>query len=223
MRRKGFCVWALMGCLLFSQSGLVFAAQDTSEGVMAISDEVDESLDEQEDGSAEEGIVALEEAAAEEVSEESGSGLGCTIEMEDGEYAIEVSLEGGSGRASVTSPCILIVEEARAYAKIVWSSTYYDYMIVDGVYYYPINDDGNSTFIIPITVFNTAMDVIADTTAMSVPHEIEYTLTFDGESIMDKSATPQEAAKRVVYMVFVIIAACIVVSVVNKRRRLRKA
>lgn len=144
------------------------------------------------------------------------------IEMEDGEYAVNVVLEGGSGKASVTSPCILIVEDGRAYARIEWSSSNYDYMIIGGEKYLPVNDEGNSVFEIPITVFDEPMNVIADTTAMSTPHEIEYTLTFDSESIMDKSATPQEAAKRVVYMVLIIIAACIAVSIINKKRRNRK-
>lgn len=144
------------------------------------------------------------------------------IEMEDGEYAVNVVLEGGSGKASVTSPCILIVEDGRAYARIEWSSSNYDYMIIGGEKYLPVNDEGNSVFEIPIIVFDEPMNVIADTTAMSTPHEIEYTLTFDSESIMDKSATPQEAAKRVVYMVLLIIAACIVVSIINKKRRNRK-
>ena len=49
--------------------------------------------------------------------------------------------------------------------------------------------------------------------------EVEDTMIFDGESIVDKSATPQESAKRVVYMVGLIIAACIAVSMINKKRR----
>lgn len=44
--------------------------------------------------------------------------------------------------------------------------------------YYPVNMEGNSTFEIPVSVFDKKMTVIADTTAMGTPHEIEYTLTF---------------------------------------------
>ncbi len=141
------------------------------------------------------------------------------IEMEDGEYGIDVTLEGGSGKATVTSPAILIVEDGYAYAQIEWSSSNYDYMIVDGEKYLPLNDEGYSTFQIPILVFNEPMDVIGDTTAMSEPHEIEYTLTFDADSITSRSATPQAAAQRVVYVVIVIIVVCIVVSLINRRRR----
>ena len=49
--------------------------------------------------------------------------------------------------------------------------------------YEPVNTEGNSSFEIPVTVFDQKQKVIADTTAMSVPHEIDYTLIFDSESI----------------------------------------
>lgn len=141
------------------------------------------------------------------------------VEMEDGEYAIPVDLEGGSGKATVTSPAKLIVREGQAYTVLEWSSSNYDYMIVAGEKYLPVSTDAGSVFEIPITVFNAPMQVLADTTAMSTPHEIEYTLTFHGDEIMDKGQTPQEAAKRVVYMVFLIVLVCIVVSFVSKKRR----
>ena len=99
--------------------------------------------------------------------------------LEDGSYEAEVSLEGGSGRASVESPAQLTVKDGEVTARIVWGSSHYDYMIVDGVRYEPVNTEGNSAFEIPVTVFETPMSVIADTTAMSVPYEIEYTLRFE--------------------------------------------
>ena len=55
-------------------------------------------------------------------------------------------------------------------------------MIVGDTTYDPVNKDGNSTFEIPVTAWNEEMTVIADTTAMSEPHEITYTLTFDEDS-----------------------------------------
>ncbi len=68
-------------------------------------------------------------------------------------------------------------------AVIEWSSPHYDYMIVEGEKYLPVNEDGNSVFEIPVLSFDKPMTVIADTTAMSEPHEIEYTLTFDSSSV----------------------------------------
>lgn len=103
--------------------------------------------------------------------------------MKDGNYQIEVLLEGGSGRANITSPTELVVKDGIPYAQIEWSSPNYDYMIIDNVTIYPINEEGNSKFEMPVTQFDTPIEVIADTTAMSMPHEITYTMTFDSESI----------------------------------------
>ena len=101
----------------------------------------------------------------------------------DGSYTCEVTLEGGSGRATVESPAALTVADGKMTATIVWSSPNYDYMIVDGEKYLPTNTEGNSTFEIPVSALDTALDVTADTVAMSTPHEIEYTLTFDSASL----------------------------------------
>lgn len=98
--------------------------------------------------------------------------------LEDGEYTADVVLEGGSGRATVESPANLVVKDGEVTATIVWSSPNYDYMIVDGEKYEPVNIEGNSTFEIPVDGFDSPMEVVADTVAMSEPHEIEYTLTF---------------------------------------------
>ena len=105
------------------------------------------------------------------------------FDREDGEYSIQVDLEGGSGKASVTSPTLFTVKDGNGYAQIQWSSSNYDYMIVDGEKYLPTNTEGNSTFEIPVSALDTALDVTADTVAMSTPHEIEYTLTFDSASL----------------------------------------
>ena len=101
----------------------------------------------------------------------------------DGTYTCDVTLEGGSGRATVESPAALTVADGKMTAAIVWSSPNYDYMLVDGEKYLPTNTDGNSTFEIPVAALDTALDVTADTVAMSTPHEIEYTLTFDSASL----------------------------------------
>ena len=103
---------------------------------------------------------------------------GQKAENTDESQTAEVTLSGGSGKASVTSPAQIRTEDGQTIAVIEWSSPYYDYMIVDGVKYEPVNTEGNSVFEIPITGFNEDITVIADTTAMSKPHEIEYVLNF---------------------------------------------
>ena len=100
----------------------------------------------------------------------------------DGSYTCEVTLEGGSGRATVDSPAGLTVADGKMTATIVWSSPNYDYMIVDGEKYLPTNTEGNSTFEIPVSALGVPLSVVADTVAMSTPHEIEYTLTFSAPS-----------------------------------------
>ena len=100
----------------------------------------------------------------------------------DGSYTCEVTLEGGSGRATVDSPAALTVADGKMTATIVWSSPNYDYMIVDGEKYLPTITEGNSTFEIPVSALGTPLSVVADTVAMSTPHEIEYTLTFSAPS-----------------------------------------
>lgn len=106
-----------------------------------------------------------------------------SLGLKDGAYLAEVALSGGSGRASVESPASLRVEGGKVWARIVWSSSNYDYMKVEGERYDREEGEETSTFEIPVTVFDRGMAVIADTVAMSEPHEIEYTLTFDSDSI----------------------------------------
>ena len=101
----------------------------------------------------------------------------------DGSYTCAVTLEGGSGRATVESPAALTVADGVMTATIVWSSPNYDYMLVDGEKYLPVNTEGNSTFEIPVAALDTALAVTADTVAMSTPHEIDYTLTFDSATL----------------------------------------
>ena len=106
-----------------------------------------------------------------------------SLSLADGVYTADVTLGGGSGRASVESPATLTVAGGKVTAKIVWSSKNYDYMKVDGEKHDAVIEDEHSTFEIPVAGFDWALPVVADTTAMSEPHEIDYTLKFDSASI----------------------------------------
>ena len=106
--------------------------------------------------------------------------------ISDGEYAASVVLSGGSGRAYIESPCRVTMKNGKATADIVWSSPNYDYMIVGGETYYPVNTEGNSEFIIPIEL-DKELPVQADTVAMSTPHLIDYSLKFTLEDEAGKS------------------------------------
>ena len=119
-------------------------------------------------------------------------------EFQDGTYQKEVELLGGSGRASVASPAKVEIKDGKAVATLEWSSPNYDYMVVDGEKYLPVNTEGNSVFQIPVEAFDQDIAVIADTVAMSTPHEIEYTLNFhageNGQNAAKADTTEQEDA-----------------------------
>ena len=106
-----------------------------------------------------------------------------TLQLEDGVYTVDLAFEGGSGKAKVLSPATVTVSGEKVTATIQWSSPNYDYMIVDGEKYLPVNTEGDSVFEIPVLFFDKPMDVIGDTVAMSKPHEIEYTLTFYSDTM----------------------------------------
>ena len=146
---------------------------------------------------------------------------GVKTDLTNGEYSIQVDLEGGSGKASVSSPTLMLVKNGRMYAELQWSSSNYDYMIVDGEKFQNESEEGrNSVFTIPVTALDDKMEVIADTLAMGAPHEIDYTLTFYEASIGSRGQLPQEAAKRVVAVAMVIIVGGGILNYfVNKRNR----
>ena len=96
----------------------------------------------------------------------------------DGSYTVEAVLQGGSGKASVQSPARLTVENGAMTATVIWSSKNYDLMIVDGQEYTPTYENELSCFTIPVSALGTPLPVQAETTAMSQPHMIDYTLTF---------------------------------------------
>lgn len=111
--------------------------------------------------------------------------------ISDGDYNIEVTLEGGSGRATMQSPANLIVKDGNETLEVVWSSPNYDYMKVGGKKYEPVNTKGNSVFEVPCDI-SVEMKCVADTVAMSRPHEIEYTIKFDRDSLKEGKAEASE-------------------------------
>lgn len=141
------------------------------------------------------------------------------LALSDGDYCVSLDLSGGSGKAAITTPAPLTVENGEATVELTWSSSSYDYMLVDGIRYDNLSEPGrNSTFRIPITNWDTGMDVIADTTAMGKPVEIHYELFFYSDSVADRSQLPQEAAMRVLAMAAGIIVVGGVLNAWLKRR-----
>ena len=105
------------------------------------------------------------------------------LELEDGTYTIDAVLQGGSGKASISSPAVITIENGEVTAEIIFSSSHYDYVLLGDEQYDPVNTEGNSTFLIPVPGFDFNMPITADTTAMSTPHEIDYTIFMDSSTI----------------------------------------
>ena len=136
--------------------------------------------------------------------------------LADGVYYVDAALSGGSGKASVQSPAEITVIGGEITAKVVMSSPHYDFMEVGGVRYLPVNEEGNSTFLIPVTL-DEDIPVSAETLAMSQPHVIDYTLRFDGATVRAVSDPAQPSVG-----MWVAVVAAVVVIVVFRFVQLRR-
>ena len=124
--------------------------------------------------------------ASDPVAEDSREAANGSYDMSvlaDGSYTIELTMEGGSGRASIQSPAQITVADGAATATLEWSSPNYDYMLVNGEKYLPVNTEGNSVFEVPVEALDMPLAMIGDTVAMSTPHEVEYTVTFHSDTL----------------------------------------
>ena len=126
--------------------------------------------------------VKVSDPVAED-SREAANGSYDMSALADGSYTIELTMEGGSGRASIQAPAQLAITDGAATATLEWSSPNYDYMLVNGEKYLPVNTEGNSVFEVPVEALDAPLTMIGDTVAMSTPHEVEYTVTFHSETL----------------------------------------
>ena len=126
--------------------------------------------------------VKVSDPVAED-SREAANGSYDMSALADGSYTIELTMEGGSGRASIQSPAQITVADGAATATLEWSSPNYDYMLVNGEKYLPVNTEGNSVFEVPVEALDMPLAMIGDTVAMSTPHEVEYTVTFHSDTL----------------------------------------
>ena len=117
-----------------------------------------------------------------EPSEDTSTQKESSESLADGNYTVARTFDGGSGKAEILSPATITVSGETMTATVQWNSPNYDYMIVNGEKYLPVNTEGDSVFEIPITAFDEPVPVIGDTVAMSKPHEVEYTITFHSDT-----------------------------------------
>lgn len=136
--------------------------------------------------------------------------------LDNGTYSVSVSMTGGSGKATIESPAKLKVDNGKAILTVVWSSSSYDMMEVNGVQYKPTTVKPASTFEIPVLAFDAAFPVKGETTAMGKPHVIDYEITVD-------SASAQKQAPEVPVIPIVIgvavVAVVVVVGVLTTKRK----
>ena len=128
--------------------------------------------------------VKVSDPVAED-SREAANGSFDMSALADGSYTIELTMEGGSGRASIQSPTQITVADGAATAILEWSSSNYDYMLVNSEKYLPVNTEGNSVFEVPVEALDAPLTMIGDTVAMSTPHEVEYTVTFHSDTLQN--------------------------------------
>ena len=111
---------------------------------------------------------------AENTAERIGTGAETETERESGLPGETPDFDG---------PLLLTVEEEGSFLTFTMSSPYYDYVIVEGERFEPLEPDGNSTFRVPFERLNEDFLFTADTTAMSEPHEIDYSVRIDLEAL----------------------------------------
>lgn len=101
--------------------------------------------------------------------------------LPEGDLKAEITLSGGTGKTTIQSPADVHIENGVITAEIVWSSSNYDLMIVDGREYTPVSVDGGAKFVVEIPSLNEPLNIQARTVAMSTPHLIDYTITVSSE------------------------------------------
>ncbi len=108
--------------------------------------------------------------------------------LSDGTYTINAELHGGTGRVSIHSPVSMTITAGKFTFTIVWTSGYYDFMKIGEEIFYPIHQDSETTtFEIPAGSLET-LHFTAQTSKMSRPHEIEYSIEFDILSIAQENS-----------------------------------
>ncbi len=126
-----------------------------------------------------------------------GAAARAEVDLPDGEYAPDgIAFSGGSGRVTISCTKLRIVG-GKALVTLVFSSPNYTKLVADGVEYAATHDGDTSVFEVPAPL-SADFTVVATTTAMSAPHDIEYTLhIYLGEDApqAEPDATPADAGE----------------------------
>ena len=111
--------------------------------------------------------------------------------LSDGSYSPDsFNWSGGSGRIDISCDKI-IIENGESYAEIVFSSSHYQYVKVNGQKINCSHSGDTSTAKIPVQL-NANNEVVGMTTAMSTAHEITYSLYFGLQAEDSSSSSGSE-------------------------------
>jgi hypothetical protein len=102
-------------------------------------------------------------------------------EYADGTYPVEFTFEGGTGKGGVEAVEAELAGGEVKTLVITMTSPNYDYCIYYGEQYINSSKEGNSVFTVPYV--EESFLLTADTVAMSQPHEIDYTVTLNMDSL----------------------------------------
>ena len=105
-----------------------------------------------------------------------------TLGLADGEYTCDVALTG-AGKASLETPAALTVADGACMARIAFSTSKIDYVLVGGEKFLPVSAEGNAVFEVPVAAFDLGIAIIVDSTAIKPATEVPYTMTFASDSI----------------------------------------
>ncbi len=139
--------------------------------------------------------------------------------MTDGVYDIAITMEGGTGKAYIKSPVQLTVSGGSMTARVEWSSSKYDLMVIGGEEFLPVNESGNSVFEIPVYTLDEPLSVQAETLAMSEPHMIDYVITFDRSSLPAENGTNMPVIIGGTAVGLAVVAAAAVLIIKRKRKQ----
>ncbi len=165
---------------MFSQETLV--NDGSNEYEFTSGEEPDELQENLQFTDSQEEVLTEAEISAAAVSEN---------QYQDGTYTPEnFSFTGGSGKTTITCPEVK-VERGRIYATIVFSSSKFTKLVVGEDEYFPIAGTAyeGSVFEIP-AVLNQNMEITGTTVAMTMVHDITYTINIKLTTIPTVTPVP---------------------------------
>lgn len=137
------------------------------------------------------------------------------IDLDDGSYEAEGRIDKGADGAKVDNPCLIDVKDGRACVTITLSGVDCKALLVDGVSYPKLRDDG-AKFQIPLADAGGAM-VVTTVPASAAAKQVEHKLFIDVDNAL-KVANGMDSAYYIALVVVVVAGAVIARSVSRSRR-----